>query len=126
MTPAEKKLFHAELEQFKANEANDRIYETVEEYPQFPGGDTECFKWIKEYIKYPAIAKENGVQGRVIVKFIVETDGSLSDIKVDRSPDPSLSSEAERIVKMMPKWKPARSGNKVVRSRFTLPVMFRL
>lgn len=137
MTPAEKKAYHAELEQFKAEEHKaeearikdaeaKKIYEVVEENAQFPGGDTECNKWLSEHIQYPASAQEQGIQGRVILEFVVETDGSLSDIKVNRSPDPSLSQEAVRIVKMMPKWKPAHQNDKAVRSRFTLPIMFRL
>ena len=104
----------------------DRIYEMVEENAQFPGGDAECFKWLSEHIKYPSICVEQGVQGRVIVNFVVNRDGSIVDVKTVRSPDPNLTKEAERVVKLMPKWKPARQGNKTVRSRFTLPVMFRL
>ena len=105
---------------------DDRIYEMVEENAQFPGGDEACFKWLSEHIKYPSICQEQGVQGRVIVNFVVNRDGSIVDVKTVRSPDPNLTKEAERVVKMMPKWKPARQGNKTVRSRFTLPVMFRL
>lgn len=105
---------------------DDRIYEMVEENAQFPGGDAECFKWLTEHIKYPSICQEQGVQGRVIVAFVVNKDGSIVDVKTLRSPDPNLSKEAERVVKLMPKWKPARQGNKTVRSRFNLPVMFRL
>ena len=105
---------------------DDRIYEMVEENAQFPGGEDACFKWLSEHIKYPSIAQEKGVQGRVIVNFVVNRDGSIVDVKTLRSPDESLSKEAERVVKMMPKWKPARQGNKTVRSRFNLPVMFRL
>lgn len=105
---------------------DDRIYEMVEENAQFPGGDAECFKWLSEHIKYPSICVEQGVQGRVTVNFVVNRDGSIVDVKTVRSPDPNLTKEAERVVKLMPKWKPARQGNKTVRSRFTLPVMFRL
>jgi protein TonB len=105
---------------------DDRIYEMVEENAQFPGGDAECFKWLSEHIKYPSICVEQGVQGRVIVNFVVNRDGSIVDVKTVRSPDPNLTKEAERVVKLMPKWKPARQGNNTVRSRFTLPAMFRL
>ena len=105
---------------------DDRIYEMVEENAQFPGGEEACLKWLSEHIKYPSIAQEKGVQGRVILNFVVNRDGSIVDVKTLRSPDESLSKEAERVVKMMPKWKPARQGNKTVRSRFNLPVMFRL
>ena len=105
---------------------DDRIYDIVEENAQFPGGDEACFKWLSEHLKYPAICQEQGVQGRVIVKFVVNKDGSIDDIKILRSPDPNLSKEAERVIKLMPKWKPARQGNKPVRSYFHQPVMFRL
>lgn len=105
---------------------DDRIYEMVEENAQFPGGDAECIKWLSDHIKYPSICVEQGVQGRVFVNFVVNRDGSIVDVKTVRSPDPNLTKEAERVVKLMPKWKPARQGNKTVRSRFTLPVMFRL
>lgn len=105
---------------------DDRIFEIVEENAQFPGGDDACYKWLYDNIKYPAIAQEQGIQGRVFVRFVVNKDGSIVDVEVTRSPDPSLSKEAERVIKMMPKWKPARQGNKPVRSRFNLPVMFKL
>ena len=105
---------------------DDRVWEVVEENASFPGGDEACYKWLSEHIKYPAIAQEQGIQGRVFVQFVVNRDGSIVDVKVLRSPDPSLSKEAERVVKEMPRWKPARQGNKTVRSRFNLPVMFRL
>ena len=105
---------------------DDRIFEIVEENAQFPGGDEACYKWLYDNIKYPAIAQEQGIQGRVFVRFVVNKDGSIVDVEVTRSPDPSLSKEAERVIKLMPKWRPARQGNKPVRSRFNLPVMFKL
>lgn len=105
---------------------DDRIYEVVEENAQFPGGDEACMKWLTEHLKYPAICQEQGVQGRVFVSFVVNKDGSIVDVEIKRSPDNNLSKEAERVVKSMPKWKPARQGNRTVRSRFNLPVMFRL
>ena len=105
---------------------DDRIFDVVEENAQFPGGDEACMKWLQEHIKYPQICIEQNVQGRVQVGFVVNRDGSIVDVKILRSPDPNLSKEAERVVKMMPKWKPARQGNKTVRSRFNLAVNFRL
>ena len=105
---------------------DDRIYEVVEENAQFPGGDEACMKWLAEHLKYPTICQEQGVQGRVFVSFVVNKDGSIVDVEIKRSPDNNLSKEAERVVKSMPKWKPARQGNRTVRSRFNLPVMFRL
>lgn len=108
------------------NDDDDRIFETVEDNAQFPGGDEACMKWLQDHIKYPQICIEQNVQGRVQVSFVVNRDGSIVDVKVLRSPDPNLSKEAERVVKMMPKWKPAKQNNKTVRSRFNLPVNFRL
>ena len=105
---------------------DDRIFEVVEQNAEFPGGEQACYDWLAKNIKYPAIAQEQGIQGRVFVRFVVNRDGSIVDVEVLRSPDPSLSKEAERVVKMMPRWKPARQGNRTVRSRFNLPVMFKL
>ena len=105
---------------------DDRIFDVVEENAQFPGGDEACMTWLHDHIKYPQICIEQNVQGRVQVAFVVNRDGSIVDVKVTRSPDPNLSKEAERVVKMMPKWKPAKQNNKTVRSRFNLPVNFRL
>ncbi|MBQ0049326.1 MAG: energy transducer TonB [Bacteroidales bacterium] len=105
---------------------DDRIFDVVEQNAQFPGGDEACYKWLSDNIKYPPICSEQGIQGRVFVSFVVNKDGSIVDVKIVRSPDENLSKEAERVVKMMPKWKPARQGNKTVRSRFNLPVLFRL
>ena len=99
---------------------DERIYEVVEENAQFPGGDEACMKWLAEHLKYPSICQEQGVQGRVFVSFVVNKDGSIVDVEIKRSPDPNLSKEAERVVKSMPKWKPARQGNRTVRSRFRL------
>lgn len=109
-----------------SEDQDDRIYDIVEENAQFPGGDEACSKWLSEHIQYPSICQEQGVQGRVIVCFVVNCDGSISDVMIVRSPDPNLSKEAERLVSMMPEWKPACQGGKTVRSRFNLPIMFRL
>lgn len=108
------------------NSDDDTIHEVVEENAQFPGGDDACTQWLASHLQYPESAEEQGIQGRVITSFVVNTDGSIVDIKVLRSPDPSLAKEAVRVVKSMPKWKPARQDNKVVRSRFNLPINFRL
>ena len=105
---------------------DNQLFGVVEESAQFPGGDEACLKWLSEHIKYPSICREQGVQGRVIVSFVVNKDGSIVDVKTLRSPDENLAKEAERLVKIMPKWKPARQGNKTMRSRFQLPIQFRL
>jgi len=109
-----------------ANSDDDRIYDMVETRAQFPGGEQACYKWIAEHQQYPVKAMEEGIQGRVMVSFVVNTDGSIGDIKVTRSPSPVLSKEAIRVVNTMPKWIPAKQGGKAVRSRFTIPVMFKL
>jgi len=105
---------------------DERIYEMVEENAQFPGGQQAYIEWCAEHVKYPSICQEQGVQGRVMVAFVVNKDGSLEDFKVVQSKDDNLSKEALRALKTMPKWKPARQGNKTVRSRFIAPVNFRL
>ncbi len=102
---------------------DDRILDVPEEQAEFPG---DVYAWLNKNIKYPSICQEQGIQGRVNVQFVINRDGSIVDVKVVRSPNEDLSAEAERVVKMMPKWKPARQGNKPVRQRYTLPVMFRL
>lgn len=105
---------------------SSRIFVDYEENAQFPGGDMACKKWMQEHIKYPEGCRSDSIQGRVIVSFIVERDGSLDSIKVVRSPDPALSEEAIRLVSEMPRWKPARYYNKTIRSRYTLPIVFKL
>ena len=103
------------------------IFEAVEESPEFPnGGMSGLMQYLSKNIKYPAIAQENGTQGRVIVQFVVNRDGSIVDAKVMRSVDPYLDKEALRVISGMPKWKPGKQRGKAVRCRFTVPVMFRL
>lgn len=98
--------------------------------PQFPGGDTALLNYIKNNLRYPPKAKEKGVQGRVIVKFYIETDGNITDAKVFKSPDSLLNDEAIRIVKSMPKWKPGAemSNGKITLKRFNyvIPIIFKL
>lgn len=104
----------------------EQIFQVVEEMPSFPGGDAECMKFLSKNIKYPTIAQENGIQGRVILQFVVNKDGSIVDVTVARSVDPYLDKEAVRVVNMMPKWTPGKQRGKPVRVKYTLPVMFRL
>ena len=104
----------------------EQIFQVVEEMPSFPGGDAECMRFLNKNIKYPTIAQENGIQGRVILQFVVNKDGSIVDVVVARSVDPYLDKEAVRVVNMMPKWKPGKQRGKPVRVKFTLPVTFRL
>ena len=103
-----------------------QIFQVVEEMPEFPGGMAECMKFLAKNIKYPTIAQENGVQGRVIVQFVVNNDGTIVDPVVVRSVDPYLDKEALRVIKAMPKWKPGKQRGKAVRVKYTVPVTFRL
>mgnify|MGYP000324671935 CR=1 FL=1 len=100
------------------------IFQVVEDMPQFPGGSVQ--KWIAKNVKYPMIAQENNIQGKVFVQFVIEKDGSVSDVKVARSVDPSLDKEAIRVVKAMPKWKPGKQRGKPVRVSYTVPINFQL
>ena len=113
---------------FIAAETSDenKVYEVVEEMPQFPGGKDEMNSFFSRNMKYPPMAEENGIAGTVKVQFVVEKDGNISDVKVVRSPDPSLEKEALRLVKLMPKWTPGRQGGKPIRVRYTVPVRFQL
>jgi len=105
---------------------DDRIYEIVEVNAQFPDGEQAMYKWLSENIKYPSAAREKGISGRVLAQFVVNRDGKIVDIEIMRSPDISLSKETKRLLKKMPKWKPATQGGKTVRSRFLLPVNFHM
>lgn len=107
-------------------EVTQKIFEVVEQMPSFPGGDAALLSWLKDNLRYPVVAQENGVQGRVIVSFVVERDGSITDVQVARSKDPSLDKEAVRVVKSMPKWNPGKQNGSTVRVKYNLPVNFRL
>lgn len=110
----------------KVEEVTEEIFVVVEEQPEFPGGNTAMMKFLSDNIKYPVIAQENGIQGRVITNFVVERDGSITDVQVVRGVDPSLDKEAIRVIQSMPRWKAGRQRGSAVRVRFTLPVVFRL
>ena len=117
--------FAQEVKISTAETDSSHIFIDYEENAQFPGGEKACFRWIQEHIKYPESCCVNIPQGRVIVSFIVEKDGTIDSISVKKSPDPLLSKEAIRVVNEMPKWKPARWNGKVIRSRFFLPIIFK-
>ena len=108
----------------KQEEEQNKIFEVVEQQPQFPGGSVNG--WLADQIKYPVVAAENGISGRVVVQFVVERDGSVSQVRVVRGVDPSLDKEAQRVISSMPKWIPGKQNGQAVRSRFTVPVTFRL
>ena len=112
--------------QVSVEKTGEEIFNVVEQMPEYPGGMGELMKFIQRNIRYPKEAQEQGKQGRVIVQFVVEKDGSITEAKVARSADPQLDAEALRIVSEMPKWTPGKQRGKEVRTRFTLPVTFRL
>ena len=114
------------VEEEEEEESAQQIFTVVEKYPEFPGGTPELMKFLSKNIKYPVIAQENGIQGRVVCSFVVNRDGSIVDIQVMRGVDPSLDKEAVRVIGTMPKWKPGEQRGKPVRVRFILPVQFRL
>ena len=106
---------------------DDQPFVKVEKMPSFKGGDLMTFRnWVMERIRYPQIAQENGIQGRVLLSFVVERDGTLTNIQVLQTPDSALSDEAIRVLKTSPKWSPGKQGNKTVRVKYTLPVEFRI
>ncbi|MCD7976445.1 MAG: TonB family protein [Tannerellaceae bacterium] len=107
-------------------ESAQQIFTVVEEMPQFPGGEGELLKFISRSIKYPVIAQENGIQGRVVCSFVVNRDGSIVDAEVVRGVDPSLDKEALRVISTMPKWSPGKQRDKPVRVKYTVPITFRL
>ncbi len=106
---------------------DDQPFIKVEEMPTFQGGDLMTFRnWVQSKVRYPQIAQENNISGRVLLMFVVERDGSLTNIQVLQTPDSSLSDEAIRVLKTSPKWKPGKQRNQTVRVKYTLPIEFRI
>lgn len=104
----------------------DEIFQVVEEMPEFPGGMEALLQYLGKNIKYPTIAQEQGIQGKSIISFVVNKDGSIVDPKVEKSLDASCDKEAMRVISQMPKWKPGKQRGKPVRVKYTVPVSFRL
>lgn len=104
----------------------EKVFDVVEQMPSFPGGPSALMEWLSNNVKYPVVAQENGVQGRVVVSFVVERDGSITDVKVVRGVDPSLDREASRVVRAMPRWNPGKQNGSAVRVKYNVPVAFRL
>lgn len=107
-------------------EVENKVFDVVEQMPSFPGGPSALMKYLSENVRYPVVAQENGVQGRVVVSFVVEKDGHITDVKVVRSVDPSLDKEAARVVKSMPSWIPGKQNGSAVRVKYNVPVSFKL
>jgi len=112
------------VEVIETPKQDNQVFMIVEQMPQFPDGDVAAY--LSSHIKYPVVAQENGIQGRVICQFVVNQDGSIVDVVVVRGVDPSLDKEAVRVIQEMPKWTPGKQGGKPVRVKFTLPVNFKL
>ena len=109
------------------NIEDDQPFVKVEEMPTFQGGDLNKFRnWVQSKVRYPQIAQENNISGRVFLMFVVERDGTLTNIQVLQTPDSSLSDEAVRVLKTSPKWKPGKQRNQTVRVKYTLPIDFRI
>ncbi len=108
------------------NEVEEEIFVFVEDFPEFPNGEENMYKYLGSNIKYPKDALENGIQGTVVVKFVVEKDGTISNVKAIRKIGGGCDEEAVRVVKRMPRWKPGKQRGKPVRTEFTLPIQFKL
>ncbi len=116
----------AQVQEEVQEEAPQEVFVVVEEMPSFPGGDTELFRFIYDNIKYPELAKENNIQGKVILRFCVTYKGKVDQVSVVRGVDPSLDEEAIRVIKMLPLWKPGKQGGKPVNVWYSVPISFQL
>lgn len=105
---------------------DNKVFDVVEQKPQFPGGDAALLKYVAEHIRYPAMAQENNIQGRVVVQFVVTKTGSVGEVKVVRGKDPDLDKEAVRVVKSLPKFVPGKMNGHAVNVWYTLPIQFKL
>jgi len=110
----------------KAETSSDEVFVMVEQMPEFPGGEQELWNFLSSNMRYPVIAMENNIQGEVVVQFIVEKDGSITDVQVVKSVDPSLDKEAVRMVRIMPKWQAGMQQGKPVRVKYLVPIKFTL
>ena len=105
---------------------DNRVFDVVEQKPQFPGGDAALLKFIQEHLHYPPMAQENNIQGRVVVQFVVTKTGAVGDVRVVRGKDPDLDKEAVRVVKLLPKFIPGKMNGHAVNVWYTLPIQFKL
>ncbi|MCM1028618.1 MAG: TonB family protein [Pseudoflavonifractor sp.] len=114
------------VEEKKPEPEPDKVFEAVEQPPQFPGGDKALLKYISDNLRYPQLAIENNIQGRVVVQFVVTKTGNIGEVKVVRSKDPDLDKEAVRVVKTIPKFQPGKQNGSAVNVWYTLPITFKL
>jgi len=103
-----------------------QVFVIVEDMPEFPGGQLELQKWIAKSVKYPVIAQENGITGKVFIQFVINKGGKVENVKIMRGVDPSLDKEAIRVINKMPKWKPGKQRGKAVKVSYTVPINFQL
>lgn len=114
------------VEEKKPEPVKEEVFTAVEQMPQFPGGEAGLLKYVATHIKYPTMAAENNIQGRVVVKFVVKKDGNVGDVVVLRGKDPDLDKEAVRVVKTLPKFIPGKMNGQAVSVWYTLPINFKL
>ena len=119
-------LMTAHAQKTVVSQTNQKVFDTVEQMPEYPGGMQAMIAFLQTNMKYPEDAAKQKVEGRVMVQFIVETDGSISDVHVAKQVFPSLDAEAIRVVQAMPKWTPGKDKGRVVRVKYNLPIVFRM
>ena len=119
-------LMTANAQKTVVSQTNQKVFDTVEQMPEYPGGMQAMIEFLQTNMKYPEDAEKQKVEGRVMVQFVVETDGSISDVHVAKQVFPSLDAEAIRVVQAMPRWTPGKDKGKVVRVKYNLPIVFRM
>ena len=119
-------LMTAHAQKTVVSQTNQKVFDTVDQMPEYPGGMQAMIEFLQANMKYPEDAAKQKVEGRVMVQFVVETDGSISDVHVAKQVFPSLDAEAIRVVQAMPKWTPGKEKGKVVRVKYNLPIVFRM
>jgi len=119
-------LMTANAQKTVVSQSKQNVYDVVEQMPEFPGGMPAMIEFLQTNLNYPKDAKKQNVGGRILVMFVVEADGSISNVRVAKKVFPSLDAEALRVVKAMPKWNPGKEKGKPVRVNFTLPIVFSL
>lgn len=119
-------LMTANAQKTVVSQTDPKVFDTVEQMPEYPGGMQAMIEFLQANMKYPENAAKQKVEGRVLVQFVVETDGSVTDVHVAKQVFPSLDAEAIRVVQAMPKWTPGKDKGRVVRVKYNLPIVFRM